>query len=978
MRARRRPSQVLTASVLGACAGILAGATLSAQSRTELLRADAQRREAFRTQVFTDSASMRVDVQLSAGNAAGQPVQAELRDTLGRAVWRGTLGTLDARGNAAALSARVSVPRVKRWSPASPVRYDLIVTAGTQADTVRVGFRTISTANGRILLNGQPVFLKGNAINPPGRNIPDSLAQSGRFARDYFRFLRSQGVNIVRLGSPSPVWLDAADDVGMLVFQGNYGTPRGGSTTRVPANQAASIAWYRDTLLAQQVNHPSVVIYALTNETADHEVHYMSDGAAAMERFLSVVHDSVTRWDPTRLIIANAGYGFGRTGDLCDMHRYWGWYYNSFLSFYTLRDANSCLRGRTAQPITLSEVIGNYTGADGRYNLVSDTKQPDSQLNWTGHAPDVEQGPRAQAYQAWLSGQAIEITRRLRSKNGNLAGIVPFTILFSNWHGITSMRDMGPKPVVSQLSRSFRPVLLSWESWTPQRYAGDRWPVVAHVVNDAEDGRAVTGATLVATLRDSAGRTQRVVRLPWPTVAHYAATEQALPMNLPAKASGTWSLRGVLVRGADTLSENTVSVRVHPRAAGVPTATVSRTLKLYDPTGRTRAALATLGLRTVPIASMAGLDPATDAVVVGSNAWDATLSNQVGLLEVFVSRGGRALILDQQPGTFATQWLPGGVRPSVTALDHADIMPGGRPWAQGMAINPERPTHAVFAGLTRDDLFLWSDYTGWRESTPGFPAVYPVTRGYALTRTQELSRVAVLANYDHGLVGHALTEHFIGKGSALLSAFDMVPRVSRDPVADRLLRNLVTYMAGDGEHDAQPVIAAPIVWGDYGSEHGIVTGVNNGLLVHTVPTMPAPMRAANATQIDAEGFWLAGGESGGWNTRPAVQYVARGRRPYGPYEFTSGGSYRLLDATDTEGEGRVWWRVPNGRTTVSTLVLNPTAAPLPVTISINGRRVSATIAPNDSATVSLPLSGNSVAMQVRGDRRLVLLRTETR
>jgi hypothetical protein len=51
---------------------------------------------------------------------------------------------------------------------------------------------------------------------------------------------------------------------------------------------------------------------------------------------------------------------------------------------------------------------------------------------------------------------------------------------------------------------------------------------------------------------------------------------------------------------------------------------------------------------------------------------------------------------------------------------------------------------------------------------------------------------------------------------------------------------------------------------------------------------------------------------------------------------------------------------------------------VPVTISINGRRVSATIAPNDSATVSLPLSGNSVAMQVRGDRRLVLLRTETR
>ena len=42
---------------------------------------------------------------------------------------------------------------------------------------------------------------------------------------------------------------------GRPYFQGNYGTPRGGSATRVPAHQAASIAWYRDTLLAQQMRH---------------------------------------------------------------------------------------------------------------------------------------------------------------------------------------------------------------------------------------------------------------------------------------------------------------------------------------------------------------------------------------------------------------------------------------------------------------------------------------------------------------------------------------------------------------------------------------------------------------------------------------------------------------------------------------------------------------------------------------------------
>jgi len=52
---------------------------------------------------------------------------------------------------------------------------------------------------------------------------------------------------------------------------------------------------------------------------------------------------------------------------------------------------------------------------------VSNTKQPDSQLNWTGHAPDSEQSARALAYQAWMGGQAIEIFRRSREQNPNLA-----------------------------------------------------------------------------------------------------------------------------------------------------------------------------------------------------------------------------------------------------------------------------------------------------------------------------------------------------------------------------------------------------------------------------------------------------------------------------------------------------------------------------------------------------------------------------
>ncbi len=945
---------------------------------------------AVRTLVFTDTASFRTEITVRGGASLnGHALRGALiRESDASVAWSGSLGTLSTSGADAVSRTRIASLRVTRWRPSAPAMYRLIVESADAvdaiSDSVRIGFRTMAAANGRILLNGAPLFLRGNAINPPGRNVPDSLNESPRFAREYLRYLKSVGVNIVRLGSVSSVWLDAADDVGMLVFQGSYGVPKGGTTNRAPASIATSLAWYRDDVLATQVNHPSVVIYTLANEVADAEVHYQSAGAAAMGRFLQTMYDSLHVWDPTRLVIANAGYGFGRTGDVCDMHRYWGWYYNSFLSFYTLRDPNVCWRGRTGQPITMSENTGNYTGGDGRFNLVSDTKQPDSQLNWTGHAPDAEQGPRALAYQAWMAGQAIEITRRLRERNPNLAGLSPFSIVFSQWFGITSFADMKPKPVLAQYARSFQPVLLSWESWTPHVYAGTTLSPVAHVVNDDDGGAALRGATLHVALRDASGRAVASRSMPWPDLAYYGANSRDVAITVPSTAAaGSYTLDGALLRGRDTLSRNSTTIRVFARECTQECArgpeSLGRRLRIYDPSRRTQRALAALGVSTVAVTRVVTLDPARDALIVGSEAWDAALTGQIGTIEQFVSRGGRALVLDQRPERFASHWLPGGVRLSIGALDHADVFPGGRPWAQGMSINPERPTHAVFAGLTRDDFFLWSDYTGWRESTPGFPAVYPVTRGFALTRPQDLGRVAVLANYDHGLLGVALAEFFTGTGSTLLSGFDLVPRVGKDPVADRVLRNLVAYVGGSASHDVHPLIASKITWGDYASERGLLTGVHSGFLLNTVPTMPAELQARYPIKIDEDGFWTAG-DAGGWNTRPAVQYVPRGRRPFGPYEFTSGGAYRLPDEHGPDGEGRVWMRIPTGRVAMLNSLQNPSSDSLDVTVTVNGASQRRRLAPGETLRIESPLAATvtTVSLTVRGDRRLILLESDFR
>ena len=980
-----RSGIVLHAALLGALAAGCTGNPAPAPAPAAVTESTA--RHELDVLVFADTTSVRFEIGIPGANALdGAPVRATITPAAGGApLWSGDLGALAVGSDGAArLVRRVDGLRPRLWSPQSPTLYRVVIEAaaseGAAADSVRFGFRSVRSENGRILLNGRPVFLRGNAINPPGRNVPDSLDENRRFARDYIRYLKGAGVNIIRLMRPSQVWFDVADEEGMMIFQGHYGTPKGGKATSPPTDIAASLDWYREEVLGPQINHPSVVIYALSNEQAAPEIGYLTTGHEEVARFLQTMYDSLHRWDDTRLYIGNAGYGFGRGGEICDIHRYWGWYYNSFLSFYTLRDPGICWRTSEPQPVTLTENTGNYTGVDGRFNLVSKTKQPASQLNWTGHAPPAQQARRALDYQAFVAKQAIEISRRIRARNPYVAGLMPFTILFHDWWAIGGFEDMRPKPVAEQYAVSYAPVLLSWEMWTPQVYAGATIRPVAHVVNDAESGEALTGLTLHWALLDSAGTTRSSGSMPLPDVAYYGAAGTPLRIDVPAELpAGTYALAGHLVRGADTLSRNETPLFVaRPGFAGAAESLARRVL-VYDARGETRRALGALGIAHREVTSLDGLEPGRDLLVIGARAWDAGIAARKDRLAAFVAAGGRILVLAQDPARFDVSWLPADVRLQTEELDHPLVYPGGRPFRNAMAVNPEPPDHPVLEGIDRDRLFLWSDPTEWDESRPGFPAVYPVTQGFVLTDRHDLARTAILANYDHGLEGIALAEMFERAGSVLLSGFGIVERVGLDPVAERMLVNLVRYGASAQAHHAHPLVDAPIAWGDYQSERGLLTGIYSGLLLNTVPVIPEGLAETYPIRIDEDGFHYAGG-SGGWNSKPSVQYVPDGRRPFGPYEFSLGGSVRLPRQHAASGEGRFWCRIPAGRTHMLTTVLNPAGEPLSLEVEVNGVARTETIAPGATAEVSVPLAAGDTTLAVayRGDRRLVLRRTEFR
>ncbi|HRT55423.1 MAG TPA: glycoside hydrolase family 2 TIM barrel-domain containing protein [Candidatus Paceibacterota bacterium] len=891
----------------------------------------------------------------------------------GAVLWSGPLQAPGATDGALRITETISGLKPVLWEPTAPALYHLEVTASrggrlVAAKTVRFGFRSFEVRDGRFYLNGRPVFLRGLAINPPGRTIPEAVGESRAFAENYVRFLKSKNVNCFRITTDeSQVWFDVCDELGMMLYAGRYGAPPGAAAGKkvAPAEYEGIIAGYQ-TLFEKYASHPSIVMYLLANE-----LPVSGERGAAFSRLLTRAHEELRRWDNTRPFIGNAGYGEGREGDVCDVHRYWGWYYNSFLTYYNLRDK---LRPRPLygdpaknQPLTFSECVGSFTSALGEFNLVR-SKQLAPRLGWIGHT----ETPREDAlrYQVFMVRQATESFRRLRPLNPRLAGLMPFTILFYHWSGIRSFDQMEPKPAMAQMGLSYQPVLLSWELWTPQVYAGTRLRPIAHVINDDDRGRALAGATLRFRLQSQSGKTCCEGEVKLPEIAYYGTWSRALPLDLPpGLATGDYVLSGE-VRTADGMrSTNFCELFVAGAEWKESPPSLEQPVWLYDPAGRTAAALEKLGVAFQRLESPRPLPGQAGALVIGEGVWDETLTGHREGLRDFVRRGGRVLCLQQDPDKFDTRWLRSPVTFFSSSPNDPAYPPVSRPFREQMNINPERPAHPVFRGLNRQRLSLWSDYTAWDQTQPGFPKVYPVTTGFKLAGPDSLAHTAILADYDRGLEGVALCEMFDGEGSVILSGFDLVNRAGLDPVADRLLASLAAYTAAKGGHDLHPLIDSPIRWGEFPSERGTVCGSLNGLLVNAEwvrpPTNPsaAPMPP----------------NTGSWNMAPGDPFLPRGRNPFGPYGYSTASSLRDPHPEAKTGTGFFWARIPESKRWVITTVENPGQTPGTLVVSLNDQPAGppATIAPGSQVRVRSPLPAGVTTVCVRysGEKSLVLLET---
>ena len=221
--------------------------------------------------------------------------------------------------NAAAFDLSLIVPHVQRWSPTMPTCYQVYLSVRQTprilvSHTQQIGFRRLTTQSEQVLLNGQPIHLRGVLSWgwEPTRIAPNYTAEE---VRSEFRRVRAQGFNLVKLCLfvPNQTYFDIADEEGMLLWQEwPLWLPE-----VTPTLRAQAPAEYHDYMQLAR-HHPSVVLYSAgceLNQQVDAELLGELDRA---------IRDNVT----DVLVCDNSGSGEAYGGlavdfaDFTDYHTY--------------------------------------------------------------------------------------------------------------------------------------------------------------------------------------------------------------------------------------------------------------------------------------------------------------------------------------------------------------------------------------------------------------------------------------------------------------------------------------------------------------------------------------------------------------------------------------------------------------------------------------------------------------------------------
>jgi beta-galactosidase len=247
-------------------------------------------------QLASETAEIRI--ALGGAKAAGLKIAVEILDAARKIV----SATEAAVAGETEVVLAAHLAKAKLWTPKTPHLYTARIrlrSHGKVIDTqsVRFGMREFKVADGKFLLNGQPIFLRGYGDDCI---FPNTISPSTDKRELYQRLSRAReyGFNYVRHHSwmPPEEYLDVADELGMMLQPEFPFAYRWDLPTTPEAQRSALEQW--QAMIRLHRNHPSIVAWCMGNELYD-----SFSFAQEMYRLAKAL-------DPTRVVVDSDGCNF--------------------------------------------------------------------------------------------------------------------------------------------------------------------------------------------------------------------------------------------------------------------------------------------------------------------------------------------------------------------------------------------------------------------------------------------------------------------------------------------------------------------------------------------------------------------------------------------------------------------------------------------------------------------------------------------
>ena len=232
--------------------------------------------EDFRVVTDLDSKYVNATLSFEASftGADGKTMNLQLKDAEGKTV-RGASRTIE--GGSAKFTFEVGNPN--KWTAETPYLYTLFITLQEQDGKVlevvpqKVGFRKVEIRDRQLLVNGQPILIKGadrHEMDPYGGYV----VPLERMVQD-IQIMKQMNINAVRTSHypDDPRWYDLCDEYGIyLVAEANiegHGMMYGPHPLAAnPDYEQAHLERNKSNVITFK-NHPSIIVWSMGNEDGD-------------------------------------------------------------------------------------------------------------------------------------------------------------------------------------------------------------------------------------------------------------------------------------------------------------------------------------------------------------------------------------------------------------------------------------------------------------------------------------------------------------------------------------------------------------------------------------------------------------------------------------------------------------------------------------------------------------------------------------